>query len=152
MVKRRLGEASRGRRLDAGFARWLEAPRTHSSHPVFARWETREGIRALAGVAALALRPVHTRAVATTRLGAGSAKAGWAWRRWRVWRRRRKRWLRKLGLGVARAAGGERARNGPRRRAGLLGRGGEGGALRAVEAGREARYARYMRTDDHCPL
>ncbi|KAG8099895.1 hypothetical protein GUJ93_ZPchr0013g33830 [Zizania palustris] len=60
-------------------------------------------------MAALALRPVHTRAVVAARLGAGSAKAGWAWRRWRVWRRRRKRRLRKLGLRVARAAGGERA-------------------------------------------
>ncbi|KAG8095411.1 hypothetical protein GUJ93_ZPchr0012g21562 [Zizania palustris] len=145
MVKR-TWEASRGRRLDVGFARWPEVPRTQSSHPVFARREAPEGIRALAGVAALALRPVHTCAVAAARLGAGSAKAGWAWRRWRVWRRRCKRRLRKVGLRE-----GSRARNGPRRQCRLIGprrggrraargRGGEGGALRAV------------RTDDHCPL
>ncbi|KAG8091137.1 hypothetical protein GUJ93_ZPchr0011g27169 [Zizania palustris] len=65
-----------------------------TSHPVFVGQVAREGIRALAGVAALALRPVHTRVVAAARLGAGSAKAGWAWRRWRVWRCRRKRRLR----------------------------------------------------------
>ncbi|KAG8095412.1 hypothetical protein GUJ93_ZPchr0012g20428 [Zizania palustris] len=68
--------------MDVSFARWPEVPRTQSLHPVFARREAREGIRALAGVAALALRPVHTRVVAVARLGAGSAKAGWAWRRW----------------------------------------------------------------------
>ncbi|KAG8043092.1 hypothetical protein GUJ93_ZPchr2168g22260 [Zizania palustris] len=83
MVKR-TWEASRGFFSVAG----------GTPHPVFAGRVAREGIRALAGIVALALRPVHTRVVAAVRLGAGSAKAGWAWRRWRVWRRRRKRRLR----------------------------------------------------------
>ncbi|KAG8044223.1 hypothetical protein GUJ93_ZPchr0012g19068 [Zizania palustris] len=67
----------RGRRA-VGYARSPEVPRTQSSWRV-----ARVEIRALAGVAALALRPVHTRVVVAARLGAGSAKAGWAWRRWR---------------------------------------------------------------------
>ncbi|KAG8044982.1 hypothetical protein GUJ93_ZPchr0008g13459 [Zizania palustris] len=71
MVKR-TWEASRGLWSVAG------GTRTQSSWRV-----AREEIRALAGVAALALRPVHTRVVVAARLGAGSAKAGWAWRRWR---------------------------------------------------------------------
>ncbi|KAG8091592.1 hypothetical protein GUJ93_ZPchr0012g20010 [Zizania palustris] len=48
-----------------------------------------------------------------------------------------------------RAAGGEWARNGPRR-AGLLGRGGEDGALRAV-AGREARGPHRLIAVFVCP-